>query len=73
MKIILAILAICGFCLEALSTLYALVEFSGGMEGSELIGHYAMNAGYLAGSAAGICVAIACCLSTLGASAPAIE
>ena len=65
MKIVLAILAIGGFCLEGLSSLYGLYQFW--PEGSRqdtrsVIVHIGTFAGYSAGSAAGVFVAIACCL-----------
>jgi hypothetical protein len=62
MKIVLAILAIGGFCLEGLSSLYGLIQFWPEESDQGVIEHIGHFAGYFAGSVAGVFVAIACCL-----------
>ena len=58
MKNMLAILAVLGFFLEGLTNLYGLIEWWPGEE--EVSEHVLLHLGYLAGSVAGVSVAIAC-------------
>ena len=59
MKNVLAILAIGGFCLEGLSTLYNTFQFWPRDGFLAVIGHIGTSAGHFAGSAAGVFLAIA--------------
>ena len=59
MKNVLAILAIGGFCLEGLSTLYNTFQFWPPDGFLAVIGHIGTSAGHFAGSAAGVFLAIA--------------
>jgi len=59
MKNVLAILAIGGFCLQGLSTLYNTFQFWPRDGFLAVIGHIGTSAGHFAGSAAGVFLAIA--------------
>jgi len=59
MKNVLAILAIGGFCLEGLSTLYNTFQFWPRDGFLAVIGHIGTSTGHFAGSAAGVFLAIA--------------
>ena len=59
MKNVLAILAIGGFCLEGLSTLYNTFQFWPRDGFLAVIGHIGTSSGHFAGSAAGVFLAIA--------------
>ncbi len=59
MKNVLAILAIGGFCLDGLSTLYNTFQFWPRDGFLAVIGHIGTSSGHFAGSAAGVFLAIA--------------